>query len=141
MGGAIAFNFLLQSRISNQITGVMLESPALDLNEIISYQAAKLPLLAQMFLNPVKFMLAKMVGIKWSDFDYISKSAGVHTPVLLIHSENDETVPVCIGDRLAHELPEVVTYLRLEGAPHAAAWNYSQNEVEESVTQFIDTLT
>tara|TARA_Y100001960_G_scaffold103198_1_gene111123 strand:+ start:4747 stop:5883 length:1137 start_codon:yes stop_codon:yes gene_type:complete len=141
MGGAIAFNFLLQSRISNQVTGVILESPALDLNEIISYQAAKLPLLAQMFLNPVKFMLAKIVGIKWSDFDYISKSAGVHTPVLLIHSENDETVPVCIGDRLAHELPEVVTYLRLEGAPHAAAWNYSQNEVEESVTQFIDTLT
>ena len=141
MGGSIAFNFLLQSSISNEVSGVILESPALDLNKIFSYQAAKLPLPAQMFLNPVKFMVARMVGIKWSDFDYISKSAGVHTPILLIHSENDETVPVCIGDRLARELPEVVNYLRLEGAPHAGAWNYSQNKVEQSVAQFINRLT
>ena len=141
MGGSIAFNFLLQSSISNEVSGVILESPALDLNKIFSYQAAKLPLPAQMFLNPVKFMVARMVGIKWSDFDYIAKSARAHTPILLIHSENDETVPVCIGDRLARELPEVVNYLRLQGAPHAGAWNYSQNKVEQSVAQFINRLT
>lgn len=141
MGGAIAFNFLLESSLSDQVTGVILESPALDLNKIISYQAGELPFPAKMFLNPVKFMVAKMVGIKWSDLDYISKSSNVQTPLLLIHSENDETVPVCIGDRLARELPNFVDYLRLKGAPHAGAWNYSQNKVEQSVTQFINKLT
>jgi hypothetical protein len=140
MGGAIAFNFLLESSLSDQVTGVVLESPALDLNKIISYQAGELPFPAKIFLNPVKFMVAKMVGIKWSDFDYISKSSNVQTPLLLIHSENDETVPVCIGDRLARELPNLVDYLKLKGAPHAGAWNYSQDKVEQSVTKFITNL-
>ena len=141
MGGAIAFNYLLKSELSDQITGVILESPALDLNKIISFQAAAYPFLAKMFLTPVKFMVSKLVGIKWSDFDYISKSQEIRTPILLIHSENDETVPVSIGDHLASELPELVDYLRLKHAPHAGAWNVSQSKVEQSITKFLSDLT
>ena len=141
MGGAIAFNFLLKSKISDQIAGVILESPVLDLNKIISHQAGTLPFPAKIFLNPVKFLVSKFVGINWSDLDYLSKSHEIRTPILLIHSENDETVPVSTGDHLANNIPGLVDYLRLKGAPHAGAWNYAQDKVEHSVTKFLNKLT
>ena len=141
MGGAIAFNFLLKSKISDQIAGVILESPVLDLNRIISHQAGTLPFPAKIFLNPVKFLVSKFVGINWSDLDYLSKSHEIRTPILLIHSENDETVPVSTGDHLANNIPGLVDYLRLKGAPHAGAWNYAQDKVEHSVTKFLNKLT
>ena len=137
MGGAIVLKFLLESRFSNQISNIILESPALDLNRIISAKAATLPFPASTALLPVKKIVSKIVGFNWSELNYIEKANEYDVPILLIHSETDDTVPVVLSDEFANSRPDIIEYVRLDNAPHAAAWNFHKNRIEKSIEEFL----
>jgi len=137
MGGAILMKYLLESPTASIISGAILESPALDLNKIIAMKAAEIPLLPRGAEYPVKKLVSRMVGLKWEDLNYLERIKELSTPILLIHSQADETVPVALSDQLATQRPDIVTYLRLENALHAAAWNTDKEIVESSIGTFI----
>lgn len=137
MGGAILVKYLLESTTNSLITGAILESPALDLNKIIARKAAEIPLLPRGAEYPVKKLVSRMVGLNWEDLNYLNRADELSTPILLIHSESDRTVPVSLSDELANKRPDLVTYLRLKKAPHAAAWNTNKKTVEASIQTFI----
>ena len=137
MGGAILMKYLLESPTASIISGAILESPALDLNKIIEMKAAEIPLLPRGAEYPVKKLVSRMVGLKWEDLNYLKRTEELSTPMLLIHSQADETVPVSLSDQLATQRPDIVTYLRLENALHAAAWNTDKEVVESSIGTFI----
>ena len=137
MGGAILMKYLLESPTASIISGAILESPALDLNKIIEMKAAEIPLLPRGAEYPVKKLVSRMVGLKWEDLNYLKRTEELSTPMLLIHSQADETVPVSLSDQLATQRPDIVTYLRLENALHAAAWNTNKEVVESSIGTFI----
>ena len=137
MGGAILMKYLLESPTASIISGAILESPALDLNKIIEMKAAEIPLLPRGAEYPVKKLVSRMVGLRWEDLNYLKRTEELSTPMLLIHSQADETVPVSLSDQLATQRPDIVTYLRLENALHAAAWNTDKEVVESSIDTFI----
>ena len=137
MGGAILMKYLLESPTASIISGAILESPALDLNKIIEMKAAEIPLLPRGAEYPVKKLVSRMVGLRWEDLNYLKRTEELSTPMLLIHSQADETVPVSLSDQLAIQRPDIVTYLRLENALHAAAWNTDKEVVESSIGTFI----
>ena len=137
MGGAILMKYLLESPTASIISGAILESPALDLNKIIEMKAAEIPLLPRGAEYPVKKLVSRMVGLRWEDLNYLKRTEELSTPMLLIHSQADETVPVSLSDQLATQRPDIVTYLRLENALHAAAWNTDKAVVESSISTFI----
>jgi len=137
MGGAILMKYLLESPTASIISGAILESPALDLNKIIEMKAAEIPLLPRGAEYPVKKLVSRMVGLRWEDLNYLKRTEELSTPMLLIHSQVDETVPVSLSDQLATQRPDIVTYLRLENALHAAAWNTDKEVVESSIGTFI----
>ena len=137
MGGAILIKYLLESPTASLINGAILESPALDLNKIIAMKAAEIPLLPRGAEYPVKKLVSRMVGLKWEDLNYLKRTEELSTPILLIHSKADETVPVSLSDQFATQRPDIVTYLRLENALHAAAWNTDKEVVESSIGTFI----
>ena len=137
MGGAILMKYLLESPTASIISGAILESPALDLNKIIEMKAAEIPLLPRGAEYPVKKLVSRMVGLKWEDLNYLKRTEELSTPMLLIHSQADETVPVSLSDQLATQRPDIVPYLSLENALHAAAWNTDKEVVESSIGTFI----
>ena len=137
MGGAILMKYLLESPTASIISGAILESPALDLNKIIEMKAAEIPLLPRGAEYPVKKLVSRMVGLRWEDLNYLKRTEELSTPMLLIHSQADETVPVSLSEQLATQRPDIVTYLRLENALHAAAWNTDKEVVESSIGTFI----
>ena len=137
MGGAILIKYLLESSTASLISGAILESPALDLNKIIEMKAAEIPLLPRGAEYPVKKLVSRMVGLRWEDLNYLKRVDELSTPMLLIHSQSDKTVPVTLSDQLATERPDIVSYLRLENAPHGAAWNTDKEVVESSIGAFI----
>ena len=137
MGGAILIKYLLESSTTSLISGAILESPALDLNKIIEMKAAEIPLLPRGAEYPVKKLVSRMVGLRWEDLNYLKRVDELSTPMLLIHSQSDKTVPVTLSDQLATERPDIVSYLRLENAPHGAAWNTDKEVVESSIGAFI----
>ena len=140
MGGSIALQFILKSNLRSHINGIVLESPALDLNGIITAKAKALPFPITTLLPPIKKMVSKLVNLNWSELDYISKASEIETPILLIHSTKDQTVPVAQSDQFANIIPHLYEYLRLEGAPHAASWNFAQHKVESLMKTFISNI-
>ena len=140
MGGSIALQFILKSNLRSHVNGIVLESPALDLNGIITAKAKALPFPITTLLPPIKKMVSKLVNLDWSELDYISKASEIETPILLIHSTKDQTVPVAQSDQFANIIPHLYEYLRLEGAPHAASWNFAQHKVESLMKTFISDI-
>ena len=108
-----------------------------QLNKIIEMKAAEIPLLPRGAEYPVKKLVSRMVGLRWEDLNYLIRVDELSTPMLLLHSQSDKTVPVTLSDQLATERPDIVSYLRLENAPHGAAWNTDKEVVESSIGAFI----
>lgn len=141
MGGGIVWKYLVESELADRVAGVILESPLLDLNEVANNIAQRIPPFGKILLWPVKQILAKKNGIHWNDLKYIGQYDKISTPIFLIHSEADRIVPISTSDKLAHLRPDLVTYLRLQESPHAAAWNVYRNEVEKGIPDFLKTLS
>jgi hypothetical protein len=137
MGGAIVIKYLLESATKSQIHGVILESPALNLNKIIDMKAEEIPLLPRGAGYPIKKLVSRMVNLRWEDLNYLSRSGELSTPILLIHSDADKTVPISLSDDLANSRPDIVTYLRLDKAQHGAAWNIHKETVECGIKAFL----
>ena len=140
MGGGIVWKYLVESELAEKVDGVILESPLLDLNEVANNIALRIPGFGKLLLWPVKQILAKKNGFNWDDLKYIDQYDKISTPIFLIHSEADRIVPISTSDKLAQLRPDLVTYLRLQKSPHAAAWNVYQNEVEKGILEFLKTL-
>jgi pimeloyl-ACP methyl ester carboxylesterase len=137
MGGAIVIKYLLESATKSQIHGAILESPALNLNKIIGMKAEEIPFLPRGAEYPIKQLVSRMVNLRWEDLNYLSRSDELSTPILLIHSNADKTVPVSLSDSLADSRPDIVTYLRLDEAQHGAAWNVHKEAVENDIKAFL----
>ena len=137
MGGGIIMKYLLESKTSSEISKVILESPTLDLNQIIASQAQQLTFMPHIMLLSAKFFLSKMLKISWDEFKYLDRSSELTHPILLIHSEQDSTVPILCSDQLATLRPDIVNYLRLKEGPHAAAWNKNQEITEKTIQMFM----
>ena len=137
MGGGIIMKYLFESKNASDVSKVILESPTLDLNQIIANQAEQLTFMPHTMLLSAKFFLSKMLKIGWDEFKYLDRSSELTHPILLIHSEQDRTVPILCSDQLASLRPDIVNYLRLEKGPHAAAWNQYQEITEKTVRIFM----
>ena len=67
----------------------------------------------------------------------MSHADELRVPILLIHGDADRTVPVGPSDRLAAARPDLVSYRRLPGVPHAAAWNSDPARYGAWVVEFL----
>lgn len=139
MGGGIVWNFLMQSRFAHIVIGCILESPVLDLNQIVE-TAAKTKYLPNWCVAITKRVVGRIVGVNWDDFRYIDSAHKLKVPTLLIHSASDQTVPVHVSDEFARQRSDLVRYLRIKEAPHAAAWNCQSSLVESELEFFIQSL-
>ena len=138
MGGGIVIKYLLESENCSKIKNIILESPTLDLNQIIANQAKSLKFMPGFLLISSKFFLAFMLKIRWDDFRFLKRSSELAHPILLIHSEEDNTVPITASDQLFKLRPDIVTYIRLKKGSHAAAWNQNQEALEKKIRTFMN---
>ena len=139
MGTGVICSFLAKSDKSSQVLGCVFESPALDLNVVIQKEAKKAR--APTYLaNIAKFIAGWRVGIEWEDLNYIVDPDSFKVPILLIHSVADETVPIGTSDVFASYRTDIVSYLRIDDAPHSAIWNTKRDVYEEALQQFLGRL-
>lgn len=136
MGGAIVTNFLYQSKISDEVAGVVLDSPVLDFSRTVDL-AARQRRLPQPLTNTAKFIASVRFGIDWQATNYLSRIEEIEAPVLLIHGDADKSVPVSTSDQLARERRDLVTYLRVPAAGHVASWNVNPDKYDASLREFL----
>jgi alpha-beta hydrolase superfamily lysophospholipase len=146
MGGAVVTSFLLSSPLASRVRGVVLDSPALDLGEVIDRGAAdrELPVLGTP-VPPALTVAAKGVAgvrydLDWGQLDYVDRAGGLAAPVLVFHQTGDPTVPVAISEALAAARPDLVTLERFAGDGHVQSWNIDRARYERTLRAFLDRV-
>jgi pimeloyl-ACP methyl ester carboxylesterase len=59
-----------------------------------------------------------------SRLDFVRRSAELHVPILLMHSDDDAFIPSTASRALAKARPDIVTLEAFTGAGHTRLWNY-----------------
>lgn len=146
MGGAVVTSFLYESDLADRVAGVVLDSPALDLGAVVDQGARDrtLPGLGVSIPTPLTAVAKAIAGVRydvdWEALDYVARAGRLSAPVLLFHGDQDSTVPVAVGERLAAARPDLVTFVRAADTEHVQAWNTDRARYEREVTSFLDRV-
>ncbi len=145
MGGAIVLQALDLSWLSDRVTGVVLDAPVIDWADVLRHQAA-----AHQVPGPVELLSRKLIGrkaarrlvgvhdpIDVAQTDWVTRADELTHPMLLIHSEDDEFVPVGPSAALAARRPDLVRYEPWRVARHTKEWNVDRERWERVVREFL----
>ncbi|HEY0374938.1 MAG TPA: alpha/beta fold hydrolase, partial [Amnibacterium sp.] len=146
MGGAIALQTAMRSRLADVITGVVLDSPVLDFAESLLHQgdATRLPApVRRGALGLVGSRLGPLLTGQDEPFDtrgaeVVARVADLDVPVLLLHSEDDGIAPIAVSRRLAAERPDLVRLVPFSTARHTKLWNHDRDRWEGAVRAWLD---
>jgi pimeloyl-ACP methyl ester carboxylesterase len=145
MGGAIVLQTLDRSWLSGRVKGVVLNAPALDWADVIRHQTAlnNIP-------GPIGALSRSLIGQQWA-----RRLVGVHEPIdwaqtnwesradelkhrtLLIHSVDDDFVPVGPALSLATKRPDLVRFEPWKQARHTKEWNVDPQRWNAIVRDFL----
>lgn len=139
MGGSLVTQFMQRSPLAARVAGLVLDAPALDWQEILSFNATEMGLPGFMAL-PVEWAIGARVDADWESLDAVEHPEAFQLPILLFHGEDDEVIPISTSDEFAAGLPGWVTYFRVPGAGHTEAWNVGPPLYEARLTRFLSRL-
>ena len=147
MGGGVVMSFLYRSQLAGMVTGVILDSPMIDFSATIDYGASqrRIPVLRlpipKLLTDTAKSISQFRFGIDWAALDYLGRADELDMPILVFHGDADDVVPVGTSDALAEARPDIVTYVRVQGATHVRSWNVDPVAYEGAVRDFLEDLT
>ena len=142
MGGAIVTSYLTQSPLRNRTRAVILDSPALDFEATIDYQASQtdLPLIGTPIPDSLssfaKWIASWRFDIDWDETNYLAKTGELHAPMLIFHGSADTSVPLATSQRMAQLRPDITTLVETE-ASHVRSWNESPEEYKSAIVDFL----
>jgi uncharacterized protein len=137
LGGTIVESFMVHSSLSNEVQAVILDSPVLNWQDLLEYQARQrsLPLA---LASTTALVAGVRIGTSLSELDFLdSSSAQLDKPTLLFHGTSDSTAPISVSDAFAAKHPQTVTYYRFKGAEHVMSWNVDPTAYDNDVVNFV----
>lgn len=136
MGGTIVASYLHESDRADRVAGVVLDAPVLDWDTTLRAAAAERRIPG--WLTPVARAVTTLrTGIRWNRVDQVARAEELATPILLFHGTADAAVPVETSDAFAAARPDLVTYVRVEGAGHVHSWNHDPEAYESRLREFL----
>ena len=145
MGGAISLQLALNSAHRDLIVGLILDSPVVDWRIVLDYQARLVKLPA-----PVTRLAITILGADWATaltgagaaipfrrLDVLARSAELHHPILILHSDDDGFVPSDASHDLVVARPDIVELDVFSVARHTKLWNYDQERWTSRITRWL----
>ena len=149
MGGAIVLQTLDRSWLSDRVRAVVLDAPVIDWADVLRHHGAlnKIP-------GPIEKLSRSLIGHRWA-----RRLVGVHEPIdvaltnwehradelnhrtLIIHSLDDEFVPVGPSVSLAAKRPDLVRFEPWREARHTKEWNVDPERWDAVVRAFLTDQT
>jgi alpha-beta hydrolase superfamily lysophospholipase len=145
MGGAIALQLVSRSWVADRIDAVVLDAPVVDWGDVLRHTARVNhvpPPVGRISHRLVRHsLLRKAVGlgepVDLRTLNWVRRARELAVPILLIHSEADEVVPVGPSRALAAARPELVTFAPWSTARHTKEWNVDPVMWENVVEAFL----
>lgn len=147
MGGATVLQTVARSELAGVVRGIVLDSPVIDWVTALRFQGELrgLP-------NPIRSAVIALLGMKWSGrltgqhvpidlprLDFVHRSADLHVPILLMHSDDDGFIPSTASLALAAARPDIVTYERFTVAAHTKLWNFDRVRWNDAIAHWLAT--
>lgn len=148
MGGAIVLQLLDNSPLARCVTGVVLDSAVLDWGVVLRHQVRtnRLPgWLAGVATGLMGDVRARrLVGvhepIDVARADWVTRAEELRHPMLVIHSDGDDFVPIGPAVALAARRPDLVRFERYGLARHCREWNNDPERWERAVLAFLRSV-
>jgi pimeloyl-ACP methyl ester carboxylesterase len=143
MGGSVVASFLERSSRAPLVSAVVLDSPALDVADVVDRSVARrrLPLVGRHLPRAVRWTAEQLAslryGVDWGALDHLADTSWVRVPVLLLHGTADVTVPFATSAELAAAQPGLVTFLPDPGVAHVQSWNHDPAGYEAALRRFL----
>ncbi|MCL6423519.1 lysophospholipase [Brachybacterium sp. JHP9] len=148
MGGGIALRTSVLSAHRGRIAGLILDSPAVDWRDILTYHAKAMRAPAPM-RRLALWMMSSTLGRRLVRLHEPLALAEMHPafyaehlthPALLVHAREDSTVPLAPSRELARLAPDLVRYVEVEGASHTREWNRDPAAYERLIAEHLVDL-
>lgn len=144
MGGAIVLQVLDRSERSDLVSRVLLDAPVVDWGDVLAHHARR------HHVPPPVGSLARLLmrhrwghrlvgvheGVDLALTDWVRRADELHHRILLIHSADDEFVPVGPSLALAQARPDLVEFPDWRVARHCKEWNTEPERWETLVREF-----
>lgn len=145
MGGGIALRTSVLSRHRERIASLVLDSPAVDWQDILIHHATALRapavmrrLSIWMMMSPLGARLVKLhepLALHEMRPEFYARHLQV--PTLLLHALEDTTVPVGPSRELARLRPDLVRFVGIDGASHTREWNRDPARTEREIADHL----
>ena len=146
MGGAIVLQTLSRSALADELVDrVVLDAPVVDWGDVLRHHVrlGRIPGgVARLGAGLLRSASARhLVGIDSpldvAETNWPARAAELRHPTLLIHSVDDEFVPVGPSVALARARADVVRYVRWTVARHTREWNTDPARWDRVVSEFL----
>lgn len=145
MGGAISLQCADLSRHRRRIAALVLNGPVIDWIEVLAYHAqinripAPVGRLGQWLLSNAagRKITGLAAPLDLKKMNWVERAEQLRIPTLIIHSEDDEFVPVGISAKLAERNPDFVRFERFHRARHTKEWNVDPKKWEDTVSGWL----
>jgi uncharacterized protein len=137
MGGALVTQFMQRSSLAGRVAALVLDAPALNWQEILSFNATRMgfPAIAAL---PVELAIEARTDVDWDSLDAVQHPEAFQLPILLFHGDDDEVIPIETSEEFAEELPDRVTYYEVPEAGHTQSWNVEPRLYERRLRRFLE---
>jgi pimeloyl-ACP methyl ester carboxylesterase len=148
MGGAVSLQLVHRSALARYVRGLVLIGPVIDWLDVLRHQARinRLP-------HPAGQLGRWLIESSWgrtitglaapvdlSSLDWVTRSNDLRHPVLILHSDDDNFVPVGPSAQLAKKNPQLVNLIRFQKARHTREWNVDPVRFESAVLTWLHVL-
>jgi predicted alpha/beta-fold hydrolase len=134
LGGSIVENYLRRGNNTQQVSKVILDSPALSWKQIVT-DRLKDNHLPSFFYYPTALMVKARTGISLNKIS--TQPDDIKHKTLIIHTADDPNVPQQASKDLAAKRPDLVTLVDFGGGGHLRSWNYNQRGYEQAISNFL----
>ena len=143
MGGNAVLQAAAESEESTRICGIILDSPALDWQQILVHQGRlagvprHLALLAIGLLNHGLIQTNAGKDLNIHRMNALKLLKRVEAPVLILHSVDDDYVPYEPATSIAQRYPEKVSLVGFNGAAHVKLYNHDPGKYLEAISNWL----
>lgn len=136
-GASVASMFLHESQMVDLVTGVVFDSPVLNIEPVAEAYAAD-----HGTPGIVAWLGRRLVslrfGMDWGALDQLARADEFDVPILLLYGAQDPVTPPDTFERFASARPDLVVADRFEQGGHADLWNIDSVRYETSIADFLE---
>lgn len=148
MGGAVSLQLVHRSALAGYVRGLVLVGPVIDWLDVLRHQARlnRLPhgagKLGQWLIESSwgRTITGLASPVDFRRLDWVSRSDDLTHPILILHSEDDDFVPIGPSLKLARKNRRLVNLIRFQDARHTREWNVDPGRFESAVLTWLHVL-